>query len=214
MHNRIFRSIFCFGAGGVFPNLTFSWCTDYSDLKVIMANLLLAGQLKKNQGREGTYSVQEENGQANTVVLNDIHSKIQMALHKWVYLLKTSSAQNYYFTNKSSSALKWGQFLPYTTQVNAEDSFLLHQLRWQTALSLLPTQQQHLTHFSALPPPHYHPGVLILILVRCPKKKILTSACFPLNHHSWSIHWIRAVPYLLSPFMQFILTVSFMWSHL
>lgn len=101
MHNRIFRSIFCFRAGGLFQNLTFSWCTDYSDLKVITANLLLVGQLKKNQGREGTYSVQEENGQANTVVLNDIHSEIQMALHKWVYLLKTSSAQNYNFTNKA-----------------------------------------------------------------------------------------------------------------
>lgn len=63
--NHIFKSIFCFRTSkGVFQNLVFSWYTEYSYLKVTMANLLFVGQPKEKKcQREGTHSDQEEDGQ-------------------------------------------------------------------------------------------------------------------------------------------------------
>lgn len=46
----IFRSTFCFRTSkGALQNLTFRWCTGHSDLKVVMANLLLVRQPKQSQ---------------------------------------------------------------------------------------------------------------------------------------------------------------------
>lgn len=68
----IFRSTFCFRTSkGALLNLTFRWCTEHSDLKIVMDNLQLVRQPKHNQLERARVTTKKE---TNTGVLNDICS--------------------------------------------------------------------------------------------------------------------------------------------
>lgn len=75
----IFRSTFCFRTSkGVLQSLTFRWCTDHSDLKIVMGNLLLVRQPQHNQLERARVATKNN---TNTGVLKGICSSIQEVLH-------------------------------------------------------------------------------------------------------------------------------------